>query len=167
MRTLSVWTLVMVVVLGCSDSSGPEDAPLLIAARFQGTSWAVTDSADLFVDLDSDNRMIISGIRRDSRDRPLDAIYMVIRNFQGPGTYTFGTGSTDNSASLSMWFYEPLVGSGFFLAAPPDAGALTLTSIDTVAHLVYGVFSFNGLSQGGQRVAVTGGRFRVDYSWFP
>jgi len=31
-----------------------------------------------------------------------------------------------------------------------------------------GIFSFDGLSEGnGTRVAVTRGRFRVNYSWFP
>ncbi len=128
----------------------------------------MTDSVDFFVDLDSDNRLTISGIRRDSQDNPLDAIYLIIRDFQGPGSYLFGTGPSDNSASLSMWFYNPPVGSTFFVAAPPNAGAVTVTSIDTVQHLVHGVFSFDGLNEGsGTRVAVTRGRFRVNYSWFP
>jgi hypothetical protein len=128
----------------------------------------VTDSADFFVYRDAIDRLTIGGIRRDARDLPLDAVRMEIRGFQGPGTYAFGSGPTANTASLTIWFYDSdLPTTAFFPATAPNAGTVTVSAIDTVQHLVYGVFSFNGVDEAGTRVAVAQGRFRVSYSEFP
>ncbi|HEX8656615.1 MAG TPA: DUF6252 family protein [Hymenobacter sp.] len=84
-------------------------------------------------------------------------MYLALRDAFRPGTYSLGEISSGNYARLSR-------GSGSFYTSSTRGGSLTLTRIDTIAHVVAGTFEFSALDhQGGGTITVTSGRFDVAF----
>ena len=66
--------------------------------------------------------------------------------------------------------FTPAMASGgydlnlsFYTTDANATGQLTITHLDTVKHIVSGIFQFNAVSKGGDTVKVTNGRFDVHY----
>lgn len=160
--------LVFVLLLAkCSSGTGPGlDDPLQFIARVDGALWQPTDSARTLAFLVSDSLLVVGGIRFDRNDRtgvPLDGIGVQVSQFTGPGVYSLADDPFSSYGEYVIYSRDGAIGRTFRTTAP-GSGRIHVTEVDTMRHLIAGVFSFQAQDLNGSAgVAISQGRFRLTY----
>jgi hypothetical protein len=167
-RSAAAALILAVLLARCSSGTGPGlDDPLQFTARINGAAWAPADSARTLAFWRSDSVLFVGGIRTDQAGRAaraLDALGVQAAQFTGPGVYSLGDDPLSSNGEYLV--YDQAVGgiAQTFRTTAPTSGQIRVTEVDTLRHLIAGVFSFQTQEVGGStRVAVSHGAFRLTY----
>lgn len=166
MRRLTL-TLLPALLLGaaaCETPLGPgTDGPLVFQARVGDHPWPQAGTAPTFTaTLTSDQTFTIAAALRDSAMRPVELLGVSIPGFHGIGRYTL---SGAPNAPWGLYQRRGSVGTTTYVTRAASGSTVSISAIDTVAHLAAGTFAFTGYRPGSdQSLPIADGTFRVRYT---
>jgi len=151
------------LILACESSSGPSvKGPAFFRASINGQRW-VSDSLRVVAVLHPANHIVVQGNQEVLGGGP-PFLLTVGTQITGVGTFPIPAaldGGTDGAG-----YVGPVGPSGSLNAYATDSvhtGALSITHLDTAAHVVTGTFYFSAVSADHFRIRVTKGEFRATY----
>lgn len=143
------------------------------ACKLNGKTWIAdrgtgfnTNKVSLFYPPDK-QLTIFANRHTDGED---SRIQLALENVREIGThyFSFDTGPAPGYMRFKnhAMYIEYKPGSGQYITTSRNTGFVTFTRVDTVNHVIAGVFAFTAenLDGSGQTVRITDGRFDIDYT---
>jgi hypothetical protein len=160
-------TLLPALVLGaaaCETPMGPgTDGPMVFEARVAQQGWPPAGKVPAFTaNLSPEQTLTIAAAIRDSGDHPREILGLSIPGFHGPARYRL-TGAPNEPWGL----FQRRAGSATttYVTRGTGTSAVTISAIDTLAHVAAGTFQFTGYRPGTDESLTIGrGTFRVHYT---